>query len=101
MRLGDRKERERYMDSLEWQMQNRREQIERTLDQVMEDSDQRPALEKIWGFLPSLSSRPSIWGTGERERSTEPGHSETPSSRGERVREPSRHRFMWRRIFGR
>ena len=34
MYIGDRKERERYMDSLERQMEGQREQIRRTLDRM-------------------------------------------------------------------
>jgi hypothetical protein len=36
------------MDSLEWQMEHERNQIQRTLEQMMEDSDRRQkALEKL------------------------------------------------------
>jgi hypothetical protein len=99
MRFGDREERDRYMDNLEQQMEVQREQIQRTLDRTMEDSDQRTALEKLWGLLPSFPGRTPMQG-GERETPTQPVRSETPSSRGESVREPSEARFRWR-IFGR
>jgi hypothetical protein len=34
MHIGDRKEREEYMDNLERQMEDQREQIRRTLDRI-------------------------------------------------------------------
>ena len=102
MRFGDREERDRYMDNLEQQMEVQREQIQRTLDRTMEDSDQRTALEKLWDLLPSFPGRTPMQG-GERETPTQPVQSETPSSRGENesVRGPSEARFRWRRIVGR
>jgi hypothetical protein len=95
MRFGDREERDRYMDNLEQQMVTQREQIQRTLDRTMEDSDQRTALEKLWDLLPSFPGRTPMQG-GERETPTHPVQSETPSSRGESVRESSEARFRWR-----
>ena len=77
-RFRNREERERYMDSLEWQMENQREQIQRTLERTPEDSDRiRKALEKLGSFLPSFSSRTPVRGAAERE---------TPQSRSEVIR---------------
>jgi hypothetical protein len=101
MRFDEREERERYMDNLEQQMEDQRAQIQRTLDRTMENSDQRTALEKLWGSLPNFPSRTTAQGAGERETFMEPVQSETLSSRGESVREASEPRFGWRRIFGR
>ena len=57
-RFHNREERERYMDSLEWQMELQREQIDRTLEQTSEDSDRRrKALEKLRSSLTSLPGR--------------------------------------------
>jgi glutamyl-tRNA reductase len=54
-RFRDREERERYMDSLERQMEHEREQIQRTLDRTTGDSDRRQkALEKLLSALPSV-----------------------------------------------
>ncbi len=41
MHFHNREVRERYMDSLEWQMELQRELIDRTLEQTSEDSDRR------------------------------------------------------------
>jgi hypothetical protein len=71
MRFGDRKERERYMDSLEQQMENQREQIQRTLDRMEGSSRRRVVLEKLWSSLPSLPGRTSVRDPGEREAATE------------------------------
>jgi hypothetical protein len=101
-RFRDREERERYMDSLERQMEHEREQIQRTLDRTTEDSDRRrKALEKLLSALPSLPSRTPMWGAAERERPTEPIGSETPSAREESPRRKrSEPRSWWRRMFG-
>ncbi len=84
--LSDREERERYMDSIERQMEHQREQIQRTLDRTTEGSDRRRrALEKLWSSLPAFPSRTPARDTEEREK---------------RAREPSVLRPWWRRMLG-
>jgi len=57
----NREEHEQYMDSLEWQMEHHREQIDRTLEQTTEDSDRGwKALEKFRSSLPSLLGRTPV-----------------------------------------
>jgi hypothetical protein len=100
-RFRDREERERYMDSLERQMEHEREQIQRTLDRTTEDSDRRrKGLETLLSVLPSLPGRKPVRVAAERERFTEPIGSETPSAREESPRKPSEPRSRWRRMFG-
>jgi uncharacterized membrane-anchored protein YhcB (DUF1043 family) len=100
-RFRNREERERYMDSLEWQMENQREQIQRTLERTPEDSDRiRKALEKLGSFLPSFSSRTPVRGAAERETPTEPIRSDTPSDAEKSPRKPSEPRSWWRRMLG-
>jgi hypothetical protein len=70
-RFRDREERERYMDSLERQMEHEREQIQRTLDRTTEDSElRRKVLEKLRSSLPSFPDRTPVRGAAERERSS-------------------------------
>jgi hypothetical protein len=89
------------MDSLEWQMENQREQIQRTLERTTQDSDRRrKALEKLRSALPSFPGRNSVRDAAEREAPTEPIRSETPSAREESPRKPSEPRSWWRRMFG-
>ena len=76
MRFRDREERERYMDSLEQQMGNQREQIQRTLDQTKDSARLRTSLEKLWGTLPSFTRRTSARNAGEGGEATERPHSE-------------------------
>ncbi len=71
MRFRDRKERERYMDSLEQQMENQREQIQRTLDGMEGSSRRRAVLKKLRSSLPSLPGRTSVRDPGEREAATD------------------------------
>jgi hypothetical protein len=100
-RFRDREERERYMDSLERQMEHEREQIQRTIERTAEDSDrQRKALEKLRSALPSFPSRTPVRGAPVREEPIEPIRSETPSAREESPRKRSEPRSWWRRMFG-
>ena len=100
-RLRNREERERYMDSLERQMEHQREQIDRTLERATEDSDRgRKALEKLRSSLPSFPGRTPLRRTGERETLTEPTRSDTPSGREKSPRKPSEPLSWWRRMFG-
>ena len=100
-RFRNREERKRYMDSLERQMEHEREQIERTVDRMTEDSaPRRKALEKLRSALPSFPSRTPVRAAPEREESIEPTGSETPSAREESPRKRSGPRSWWRRMFG-
>ena len=97
----EREERERYMDSLELQMEHEREQIQRTLERTTKDSDRRrKALEKLRSALPSFPSLSPVRGAAKRETSTEQIRSDTPPGRDKRSRKPSEPRSWWRRIFG-
>ena len=97
----NREERERYMDSLEWQMELNRDQIQRTLERTTEDSDRRwKALEKLRSSLPSFPGRTPVRGAAEHEAPTEPIRSDISSGREKRSRKPSEPRSWWRRMFG-
>jgi hypothetical protein len=97
----DREEHERYMDRLEWQMEHERDQIQRTLDQMTEDSDRRgKALEKLRSALSSFPRLSPVRGAAEHETPTEQIRSDTPSGREKRSRKPSELGSWWRRIFG-
>jgi hypothetical protein len=78
--FSNREERERYMDSLERQMEHQREQIERTLDEIEGSSRRRTALEKLRNSLPSLPGRTSVRDVerGKSEAATERPDSEAP-----------------------
>src|SRR5688572_14448261 len=94
-------EREQYMDSLEQQMEEEWEQIQRTLARMTEDSDRRrKALEKLLSALPSFTGRSPVRDAAEREEPAEPIRSETPSAREESPRKSSEPRSRWRRMFG-
>jgi hypothetical protein len=99
-RFRNHEERERYMDSLEWQMELQREQIDRTLERTTEDSDRlRKALEKFRSSLPSFRGRTPVRGAPVREEPIEPIRSETSSAGEERPRKRSEPRSWWR-MFG-
>jgi hypothetical protein len=101
MRFRDRQERERYMNSLERQMEREREQIQHTLGQMTQDSDRRrKALEKLRSALPSFPSRAPARDAAKRETPTESVGSDTPSGREKSPRKPSEPRSWWRRTFG-
>jgi len=88
------------MDSLEQQMEEQREQIQRTLARMTEDSDrQRKALEQLRSTLLGFSSRTPVRGAAGREEPIEPIRSETPSAREESPRKRSEPRSWWRRMF--
>ena len=89
--------RKQYMDSLEQQTEEQREQIEHTLDQTSEDSDRRrKALEKLLSALPSFPSHTPVRGAAVRETPTEQIRSDTPSGGEESPRKPSDPRSWWR-----
>jgi hypothetical protein len=71
LRFRDRQERERYMDSLERQMEDQREQIQRTLEQTKGSGRLRTGLERLWGIHPSFSRRTSARNAEERGATTE------------------------------
>ena len=79
MRFRNREERERYMDSLEREMERQREQIERSLNDI-DGSRRRTALEKLRNALPSLPGRTTVRDVerGERQAVTERPESEAP-----------------------
>jgi hypothetical protein len=79
LRFRNREERERYMDSLERQMEHQREQIQLTLDQAKGSGRLRTALEKRWGTLPSFPRRTSA--RNAREHGTATGPSDSDASR--------------------
>ena len=90
-RFSDREERERYLDSIERQMEHQREEIQRTLDRTTEGAGgRRRALEKLRSAIPSFSKRSSVRGVEQRE---------TPSTREESPRELSEPRSWWRRLW--
>jgi hypothetical protein len=100
-RLRNREERERYMDSLERQMEHEREQIQRTLDGMAEDSDRRQkALEKLRSALPSFPGRTPVRDAAERETPTETIRSDKFSGREKSPRKPSESRSWLQRMFG-
>ena len=100
-RFRNREEHERYMDSLEWQMEHQRERIQRTLERTTEDSDRRrKALEKLLSALPSLPGRTPVRDAAEGETPTEPIRSDTPSGREKSRWKPSDPRSWWRRMLG-
>jgi hypothetical protein len=57
MYIGDRKEREEYMDDLERQMEAQREQIQRTLDRTEGSGRRGGALERLRHSLPRFPGR--------------------------------------------
>ncbi len=99
MRFRDCEERERYMESLERQMEHQREQIQSTLDGIEDSGRRRRLLGKLWNSLPSLPGRTtSVRDAGERETATEwPERAEPRSSTGDH--QEGTHRPWWRRIF--
>ncbi len=102
MRFRNREERERYMDSLERQMEHQRQDIQRTLDQLEGSGRRRTALEKLRSSLPGIPGRSSP----VREPSESPQTASAPVQREEpftdeaRPQEPSTQRSWWQRIFG-
>ena len=78
MRFRDRKERERYMDSLEQQMEHQRERIQLTLNQTKGSGRLRTVLEALRDTLPSFPRRASTWNGGERGATTERPDGEAP-----------------------
>jgi hypothetical protein len=71
LRFRDREERERYMDSLEQQMEHQRKQIESALDRTEGSGWRRRALEKLRSSLPRFSGSTSGRDVEELEAATE------------------------------
>jgi hypothetical protein len=80
VRFRDREERERYMDSLERQMELQREQIQRTLDQSKGSGRLRTALVKLWESFPNFPRRTSARNGAKHRPATEERRSEAPRS---------------------
>ena len=77
MRFNDRQERERYMDSLERQMEQKREEIGRSLDEI-QGSGRQTALKRLRSSLPSFLNRTSVRDVeGEGKAATERPDDET------------------------
>ena len=105
MYIGDRKEREEYMDSLERQMEDQREQIRRTLDRMGGSGRRGGALQRLRGFLPRFPGRTPAWDVGD-PREDAPQSPESPGPAGSTptedtgVRETATGDPWWRRKFG-
>jgi hypothetical protein len=109
MYIRDRKEREEYMDDLERQMEDQREQIQRTLD-GMEGSGRRGrTLERLRRSLPYFPGRGRGRGNPEEasaeapESPESPGPTVIPTDAGggpEMPAERPEERSRWRRMFG-
>lgn len=78
MYIGDRKEREEYMDNLERQMEDQRGRIQRTLDRLESSGRRGGALERLRRSLPRFPSRAPARDAEQTSGDT----SETPESPG-------------------
>ena len=98
-RFRDSQDRERYMDSLERQMEHQRQEIQRTLDRIEGSGRRRTALEKLRSSLPTIPGRTSTRDAGELETTTEkPKRAEPQFDTGGSQEDVERPR--WRRLFG-
>ena len=68
MYIGDRKEREEYMDNLERQREDQREQMQRTLDRIEGSGRRGGALDRLRGSLLRFPSRAPARGDPEETR---------------------------------
>ena len=72
MRFKDREERERYMDSLERQIEHQRERMQRTLDRMEGSARRRETLKsKLRSTLTGFPGRARVRDAEEREEATE------------------------------
>ncbi len=72
MRFRNHEERERYMDSLERQIEHQREQMQRTLDQMVGSARRQRTLgSKLRSTLTSFPGRASVRDAEEREEVAE------------------------------
>jgi hypothetical protein len=78
MRFRDRKGREEYMDDLERQMEDQREQIQRTLDGTEGSGRRGGALERLRGSLPRFPGRAPARGDPEERREKDPQSPDLP-----------------------
>jgi hypothetical protein len=106
MYIGDRKEREEYMDNLERQMEDQREQIQCTLDRMEGSGRQRKVLERFRRSLPRFPGRAPARDAGQtREEAPQSPDSSgptqrTPRDRGGCPQEGPERRSWWRAFFG-
>ena len=98
VRFRVRQDRERYMDSLERQMEPQRPEIQRTLDRLEGPGRRRAALEKLRSFLPSIPGRSSVRYAGKRERGPEESDRAVPRSGASSPQEGVQRRWweFWR-----
>ena len=105
MYIGDRKEREEYMDNLERQMEDQRGRIQCTLDRLESSGRRGGALERLRSSLPRFPSRAPARDaeqtSGDTSETPEsPGPTRTPTENtGER--KTSTEGPWWRRLIGR
>src|SRR5215204_5702658 len=78
MCIGDRKGRARYMDDLERQMEDQREQIQRTLDRTEGSGRRGRVLERLQAFLPRFPGRAPARGDPEERREKDPRSPDLP-----------------------
>jgi hypothetical protein len=107
MHIGDRKEREEYMDNLERQMEDQREQIRRTLDRIEGSGRRRGALDRLRGSLPRFPGRAPARVDPEVAREEAPQSPETPgptrsipTDANEGPQSGPEERSWWRKLFG-
>ena len=100
MYIGDRKERERYMDHLERQMEDQRERIQRTLDRLESSGRRGGALERLRRFLPRFPGRTPARDAEETsveppQSPESPGTSPSPPAAGSGGQETATERGSW------
>src|SRR5918997_5430749 len=78
MYIGDRKGREEYMDDLERQMEDQREQIQRTLDRTEGSGRRGGTLERLRGSLLRFPGRAPARGDPEERREKDPHSPDLP-----------------------
>jgi len=106
MYIGDRKERERYMDDLARQMEGQREQIQRTLDRMEGSGRRGGALERLRESLPGFPGRaPARYAGEKREKTSQspdsPGPTRSPTEDTGEKRETATKDPWWLRLRGR
>jgi hypothetical protein len=108
MYIGDRKGREEYMDDLERQMEDQREQIQRTLDRTEGAGRRGGALERLRGSLPRFPGRAPAREDPEERREKDPRSPDLPGptrsstpTEDTREHETATEGSWWRRLIGR
>jgi hypothetical protein len=105
MYIGDRKEREEYMDNLERQMEDQRERIQRTLDRLESSGRRGGALERLRSSLPRFPGRAPARDAEETsveppQSPESPGTSSSPPASGSGGQKTATERgSWWRRMF--